>query len=42
MTASRNDSLRAGFERFQAAQGSARQKTSEVLGQPRFADPVIR
>jgi hypothetical protein len=36
MAASRNDSLRAGFERFQAAQRSARQKISEVLGQARF------
>jgi hypothetical protein len=36
MAASRDDSLRAWFERFQAAQDSSRQKTSEVLGQARF------
>ena len=36
MAASRDDSMRAWFERFEAAQGSARQKISEVLGQARF------
>jgi hypothetical protein len=36
MAASRDDSMRAWFERFEAAQGSARQKISEVLGEARF------
>jgi hypothetical protein len=36
MAASRDDGLRAGVERFQAAQGLERQKISEVLGQVRF------
>jgi len=35
MTAGRDDSFRAEFARFQAARRSAREKTSEVLGQAR-------
>ncbi|HET8563600.1 MAG TPA: hypothetical protein VFM35_07000 [Candidatus Binatia bacterium] len=35
MTARRDDSFRAEFERFQAAQRSARETTSQVLGQAR-------
>ena len=36
MTTKRDDTLRAEFERFQAAQDSAQKKTSELLGQANF------
>ena len=36
MAAGRVDSPRAEFERFKAAQRSARKKTSELLGEARF------